>query len=293
MRSVASTYLVQLQTSLIPSKEDLPAHAVSRVRGRYMRRAMGTWDYFALTLMAGVSIGCGGGSGTEPSGAVDSISVVVKSSEWTAEKSLMVVGENAFVEITPLTSNGCPFPPVSGPPVYCPTPAVVQIRSSNSDIIGPAEQQVSAPASVTLVARGLGTADLTVRADTVTRLVHLEVSSEPLPLDAIQIFPVYDASPVTSAELGVEGYAAFRLVALRSGAAVYGLPLIISSSPSGIVYANIGCPYTRLWPQCWDNSRTMTMEGLAPGDTQVTVTGRNVVATLNVHVPSPAASSMR
>ncbi len=34
------------------------------------------------------------------------------------------------------------------------------------------------------------------------------------------------------------------------------------------------------------------MEGLAPGDAQASVTGRNVVATLNVHVPSPAASSL-
>jgi hypothetical protein len=253
-----------------------------------MRRATSARDYLAFALAAGLSVGCGGSSGTEPTGSVDSLSVVVKTSEWTDEKSLMVVGENASVQIEPLVYNGCTVGLLR-----CPTPAVVEIHSSNPGVVGPAEQQVSAPASVTLVARGLGTADLTVRADTLTRLVHLEVSSEPLPLDAIQIFPVYDASPVTSAELGVESYAAFRLVALRSGAAVYGLPLIISSSPSGIVYANIGCPYTRLWPQCWDNSRTMTMEGLAPGDTQVTVTGRNVAATLNVHVPSPAASSMR
>ena len=253
-----------------------------------MRRAISPRDYFALALAAGLSIGCGGGSsGTEPSSPIDDLSVVVKSSEWTADKSLMLVGENAFADIEPRTYYGCPVGYL-----WCPTPAVVQIRSSNPDVVGPAEQQVSAPASVTLVARGLGTADLTVRADTVTRLVHVEVSSEPLPLDAIQIFSVYEASPVTSVELGVESYAAFRLVALRGGAAVYGLPLIINSSPSGIVYANTGCPYTRLWPQCWDNSRTMTMQGLAPGDTQVTVTGRNVVTTLNVHVPSPAASSV-
>ncbi len=257
-----------------------------------MRRGPSTRNYFALALAAGLSIGCGSNAGTEPSGPVDGLrglSVVVKSSEWTAEKSLMVVGENASAQIEPLTSSGC----LVGA-TRCPTPAVVQIRSSNPAVVGPAEQQVSAPASVTLVARGPGATDLTVRTDTLTRVVHIEVSSEPLPLDAIQILPVYDASQnLTSVELGVEAYAAFTLVALRGGVAIYGLPLIINSSPLGIVVAVIGCPYTRLYPECRDNSRTMTMEGLAPGDAQVTVTGRNVVATLTVHVPSPGVSSLR
>lgn len=205
----------------------------------------------------------------------------------------MVVGEEASAEIEPLTDHGCPFPPVSGPPTYCPTPAVVQVRSSNPAVVGPAEQQVGAPATVTLVARAPGTTDLTVRVDTVTRLVHIEVSSEPLPLDAIQILSVDNSSQnMTSVDLGVEAYVAFRLVALRSGVPVYGLPLFINSSPSGIVYAQVGCPYTRLWPQCWDNSRAMWMEGQAAGDAQVSVTGRNVVATLTVHVPTPAPSSL-
>jgi hypothetical protein len=263
-----------------------------------MLRATSTRDYFALALAAGLSIGCGSNAGTEPSGPVDGLrglSVVVKSSEWTAEKNLMVTGENASAEIEPLTESGCPFPPVSGPPIYCPTPAVVQISSSNPDVVGPAEQQVSAPATVTLIARGPGATDLTVRTDTLTRVVHIEVNSEPLPLDAIQIFPVDNSSQnLTSVDLGVEAYVAFRLVALRGGVPVYGLPLIINSNPSGIVYAQVGCPYTRLWPQCWDNSRAMWMEGQAPGDAQVTVTGRNVVASLTVHVPSPpAVSSLR
>ncbi|HEX5575628.1 MAG TPA: hypothetical protein VFX42_07110 [Gemmatimonadales bacterium] len=256
-----------------------------------MRGPTSTRDYFALALAAGLSIGCGSNAGTEPSGpiGINGLSVVVKSSEWTAEKSLMVVGENASAQIEPRTSYGCQVGLL-----WCPTPAVVQIRSSNPAVVGPAEQQVSAPASVTLVARAPGTTELTVRADTVTRLIHIEVNSEPLPLDAIQIFPINDASQnLTSVEVGVESYAVVTLVALRDGAAVYGLPLIINSSPLGIVSAVIGCPYTRLYPQCRDNSRTMTMEGLAPGDAQVTVTGRNVVASLTVHVPSPAASSLR
>ena len=262
--------------------------------GSLMRRASSARVYFAFALTAGPSIGCGGSSGTEPLGApIDTLSVVVKSSEWTAEKSLMVVGENASAEIKPLTSYGCPFPPVSGPPVYCPTTAVVQIRSSNPDVVGPAEQEVSAPASVTLVARGPGTTDLTVRTDTLTRVIHIEVSSEPLPLDAIQIFPVGGASPVTSVELRVEEYTAFSLVALRGGTVVFGLPLLINSSSLEIVSAFRGCPYTRLWPQCYDYSRAMWMEGQAPGEAQVTVTGRNVVATLTVHVPSPPVGSLR
>jgi hypothetical protein len=255
-----------------------------------MRRTISARDYLALALAAGLSIGCGGNSGTEPSGSIESLSVVVKSSEWTAEKNLMVVGEEASAQIDPLTSVGCQFPTVYP---YCPTPAVVQIRSSNPAVVGPAEQQVSAPASVTLVALGPGTTELTVRTDTVTRLVHIEVSSEPLPLDAIQIARPYDATPLTSVELGVEQYDVFTLVALRGGAAVYGLPLIINSSSPEIVFPLLGCPYTRLWPQCRDNSRTMYMEGGAPGDAQITVTGRNVVATLTVHVPSLAVGSLR
>jgi hypothetical protein len=247
-----------------------------------MRSATSTPDYFGLVLAVGLSFGCGSNAGTEPSAPLDELYVVVKSSEWTAEKSLMVVGENASVQIDPFSYYGCP---VGRSP--CPTPAVVEIRSSSAAVVGPAEQQVSAPASVTLLARAPGTAELTVRSDTLTRVVHIEVTSEPLPLDAIQILPVDASENLTSVELDVEEYAAFRLVALRGGAAVYGLPLIINSSPLGIVFAHTGCPYTRLWPQCRDNSRTMTMEGLAPGDAQVTVTGRNVVASLTVHVPGP------
>lgn len=194
-----------------------------------MRRAPSTPGYLSLALTAGLSIACGGSSSTEPSVSIDRLSVVVKSSEWTDEKSLMLVGENASAEIEPLTYAACPFPPVSGPAIYCPTSAVVQIRSSNPDVVGPAEQQVSAPATVTLVARAPGTADLTVRADTVTQLVHIEVNTEPLPLDAIQILPVENSSQnMTSVDLGVEAYVAFRLVALRSGVPVYGLPLILT-----------------------------------------------------------------
>lgn len=254
-----------------------------------MSRATSTGDYFALALAAGLSIGCGSNAGTDPSLPLDGLTVVVKSSEWTAEKSLMVVGENASAQIEPLTYFGCPVGITQ-----CPTPAVVQIRSSDPAVVGPAEQQVNAPATVTLVARAPGSTELTVRTDTLTRLVHIEVSSEPLPLDAIRIHPVDDASQdLTSVELGVESYGVFTLVALRSGAAVYGLPLVVNSSSLEIVSAFIGCPFTRLYPQCRDHSRTMWMEGQAPGDAQVTVTGRNIVATLNVHVPSPAAGSLR
>lgn len=179
-----------------------------------------------LLAATALTAACGSSAGTEPSAPIAGLSVVVKSSEWTAEKNLMVVGEEASAEIEPLTDHGCPFPPVSGPPTYCPTPAVVQVRSSNPAVVGPAEQQVGAPATVTLVARAPGTTDLTVRVDTVTRLVHIEVSSEPLPLDAIQILSVDNSSQnMTSVDLGVEAYVAFRLVALRSGVPVYGLPL--------------------------------------------------------------------
>lgn len=251
-----------------------------------MRRATSARDYFAFASTAGLLIACGSSSGTEPSGPIDSLSVVVNSSEWTGEKSLMVVGEIASVQIEPLIYNGCPVGLLR-----CPTPAVVQIRSSNPAVVGPAEQQVSAPAMVTLVAGASGTAELTVRSDTLTRLVHIEVSSAPLPLDAIQIFPVDGAQNVTSVDLGVQS-GIFRLVALRGGAAVYGLPLIINSSSLEIVGAFIGCPLSRLYPQCRDNSRTMWLAAQSPGDAQVTVTGRNVVVSLSVHVPSPAVSSL-
>jgi hypothetical protein len=85
-----------------------------------MRRATSARDYFPFALAAGLSIGCGSSSGTEPTGSVDSLSVVVKTSEWTDEKSLMVVGENASVQIEPLVYNGCTVGLLR-----CPTPAVV------------------------------------------------------------------------------------------------------------------------------------------------------------------------
>lgn len=242
-----------------------------------------------FALAAGLSIGCGSSSGTEPSGLVDSLSVVVKSSEWTNEKSLMVVGENASAQIEPLTFDGCPFG------LWCPTPGIVHIRSSNPAVVGPAEQQVSAPASVTLLARAPGTTELTVRADTFTHVVHIEVSSEPLPLDTILIIRVFGPQEnVTSIDLGAES-GLFRLVALRGGAPVYGLRLIPASSSLEIVGAFIGCPLTRLWPQCRDDSRTMWLSTgqTTGGDAVVTVTGRNVVAHLAVHVPAPALGSVR
>jgi hypothetical protein len=251
-----------------------------------MRRATSARDYLAFALAAGLSVGCGGSSGTEPTGSVDSLSVVVKTSEWTDEKSLMVVGENASVQIEPLIYNGCAVGLLR-----CPTPAVVEIHSSNPGVVGPAEQQVSAPASVTLVAHAPGTTELTVRTDTLTQLIHIEASSEPLPLDTIYIFALEDPSQnVTSVDLS-ESSGIFTLVALRSGAAVYGLPLFARSSSLDIG-AFISCPLTRLWPQCRDNSRTMWLTAQAPGDAEVTVTGRNVVASLTVHVPGPAAGSL-
>jgi hypothetical protein len=252
-----------------------------------MRRARSARDYLAFALAAGLSVGCGGSSGTEPTGSVDSLSVVVKTSEWTDEKSLMVVGENASVQIEPLVYNGCTVGLLR-----CPTPAVVEISSSNPGVVGPAEQQVSAPASVTLVAHAPGTTELTVRTDTLMQLIHIEVTSEPLPLDTIYIFALEDPSQnATSVVLG-ESSGIFTLLALRSGAAVYGLPLFANSSSLDIVGAFVSCPLTRLWPQCRDNSRTMWLTGQGPGDAEVTVTGRNVVATLTVHVPGPAASSL-
>ncbi len=252
-----------------------------------MRKATGPRSYFGFALVTGLSIACGSSSGSEPSSATDSLSVVVKSSEWTDEKSLMVVGENALAQIEPLTFDGC----LIGLR-WCPTPAVVQIRSSNAAVVGPAEQQVSAPASVTLLAGAPGTTDLTVRTDTLIRLLRIEVSSVPLPLDTIEIFPLDGGSQnVTSVDLGVDS-GIFRLVALRGGAAVYGLPLVVKSSSLETVGAFIGCPSTRLYPQCRDDSRTMWMVGQAPGDAEVTVAGRNVVARLTVHVPSPGVSSL-
>ena len=118
------------------------------------------------------------------------------------------------------------------------------------------------------------------------------MSSEPLPLDTIHIFALEDPSQnLTSVDLG-ESSGIFTLVALRGGAAVYGLPLFAKSSSLDIVGAFISCPLIRLWPQCRDNSRTMWLAVQAPGDAEVTVTGRNVVASLTVHVPGPAASSL-
>jgi len=84
----------------------------SRERGSLMLRATSARGYFVLALAAGLSIGCGGTSGTEPSGSIEGLSVVVKSSEWTAQKNLMVVGEDASAQIDPLTSVGCQFPTV-------------------------------------------------------------------------------------------------------------------------------------------------------------------------------------
>jgi hypothetical protein len=218
--------------------------------------------------------GCG--SSGEPSSAVTGLSLVVHSAEWEAERNLVVVGEDASAEIATVTEEGCLFV------VPCPISAEVEVRSSNPDVLSPQQQRVRAPATVALVAHAPGTATVTVTTDGLTQSKRVDVVTAPLPLDAIRVSVVtawkdlpaeYDASHnLTRVEVPRGEYAAFEVVALRSGVEVFGVPISSSSHPSMVALSSIGCRAVRSDPQCEVYSDAWVL-GITPGDAQITVFG--------------------
>jgi hypothetical protein len=239
---------------------------------------------FALTAV--MLTGCG--SSDEPSRAVTRLSLVVHSAEWEADRSLVVVGENASAEIETETDEGC----LSDVP--CPISADVELRSSDPDVLSPLQQRVRAPANVALVAHAPGTATVTVTTDGLTESRRVDVVTDPLPLDAIQVtllsawndLPVqYDASnSLTWVEVPAGQYGALEIVSLRSGAEVFGIPISISSYPYVIAQATTGCRPVRVDPQCVHVGDAWIW-GVTPGDAQITVSGRNISTSFTAHVP--------
>jgi hypothetical protein len=245
---------------------------------------LGVGDRIALALTAVMLTGCG--SSGEPSRAVTRLSLVVHSSEWEADRSLVVVGENASAEIETVTEEGCLFE------VPCPISADVELRSSDPDVLS-LQQRVRAPANVALVAHAPGTVTLTVTTDGLTESKRVDVVTAPLPLDAIQVtlvtawndLPVqYDAShSLTWVEVPRGEYAALEIATLRSGAEVFGVPTSISFSPSAVAQATSNCRPVRADPQCQVYSDGWIL-GITPGDAQITVHGRNISTSFTAHV---------
>jgi hypothetical protein len=133
-----------------------------------------------LALAAFMLAGCG--SGGEPSGsAVTGLSLELHSAEWEADRNLVVVGENASADIATVTDEGCPSD------LPCPISADVELHSSDPNVLSPIQQRVRTPATMALVAHAPGTATVTVTADGISRSKRVDVTTEPLPLDAIQV----------------------------------------------------------------------------------------------------------
>jgi hypothetical protein len=227
---------------------------------------------FAAVLLA---TGCG--SGSEPSSAITDLRLDVQSAEWEAGRNLVVVGENASASVAALTDEGCLF---SAP---CSTSAEVQVVSSDPGVLSPAQQQVRTPAQVALVAHAPGTTTLTITADGLTRSQRIDVVAEPLPLDAVQVtlvsqwndLPVqYDPSgSLTSVEVPTGEYAALEIKALRAGAEVFGIPIVISEYAPNVALTSVNCRAVREDPQCSVHSDGWIL-GVTPGDAEIIVWAR-------------------
>jgi hypothetical protein len=234
-------------------------------------------DRIALSLAAVLLAGCGSDNG--PSSTVTDLILEVQSAESEAARDLVVVGENASANLSALTDQGC----ISSVP--CSTSAEVQLSSSDPAVLAPAQERVRTPAQVALVAHAPGSVTLTLSADGLTRSRRVDVTAEPLPLDAIQVtlvsqwndLPVqYDPSHnLISVEIPDGEYAAFDAVALRNGTQVFGVPITASvyvSNPP-ITETTIGCRPTRVDIQC-DVYSDLWIYGMMPGDDQIIVWAR-------------------
>jgi hypothetical protein len=224
------------------------------------------------------------GSSHEPSRVVTGLSLVVHSSEWEADRNLMVVGENGSAGVQAYTRDGCFF----GEP--CEISVDVELRSSDPGVVSLLQERVRTPGDVDLVAHAPGTATVTVTTDDLTKSKRVDVVTAPLPLDAIQVtlgsdLPVqYDASySVTWVEVPVGQFGALVFTGHRPGAYVWGIPYQISSSAAGVASVMLGCRPASVDPQC-DTFSDAWIMGVAPGDAQITVSGRNISTSFTAHV---------
>jgi hypothetical protein len=250
----------------------LPAHR--------SRLPSGIGDRIGLALTAVMLTGCA--SNEEPSRAVTRLSLVVHSSEWEADRNLVVVGESAAAEIETETDEGCLVD------VPCPISSDVEVRSSDPDVVSPLQQRVRTPANVALVAHAPGTATVTVTTDGLTESRRVDVVTAPLVLDAIQVtlvtawndLPVqYNAShSLTWVEVPAGEYGALEIVALRSGAEVFGVSIYITVNPYLVAQATTGCRPVRIDPDCLHVGDAWIW-GETPGDAQITVWGRGTCGT--------------
>jgi hypothetical protein len=262
---------------------------MSKLPAQRGRLALGVGDRIALALTAVLLSGCG--SSAAPSSAVTGLSLAVHSAEWEVDRNLVVVGENASAEIETVTDDGCPTE------VPCPISVDVELRSSDPAVLSPLQQRVRTPANVALIAHAPGTATVTVTTGGRTESKRVDVVAEPLPLDAIQVILVtewndlpvqYDASHnLTWVEIPTGQYAAFEVVALRSGTEVFGVPVYVSpyASYPPVTEATVGCRPTRVDIQC-EVFHDIWIYGMTPGDDQITVWGRSNCATGD---PEPCA----
>lgn len=245
------------------------------------------WDRIALALTAALLTGCG--SSHEPSRPLSSLSLTIYSSEWEADRNLVVVGEAASASVDTWTEEGCLFD------TPCRLSADVALRSSDPAVLS-VQARVRAPTSVDLVAHAPGTATVTATSDGLSKSRRLDVVPAPLPLDAIQVAVVenwgdppveYDASHnLTWVQIPVGQFAALEIGALRNGTGVFGIPLQISSSAAAVASGTIGCRPPSVDPHCDVVSDAWIM-GVAPGDAQITVSGRNVSTSFAAHVVAP------
>jgi hypothetical protein len=244
-----------------------------------------------LALTAVVLTGCDSSSEPSPSSptVISGLSLAVHSTEWEADRNLVVVGEYATAEIATVTDEGCPAE------VPCPISADVEIRSSDPNVLSPLQQRVRAPAIVALVTHAPGSAVVSVSKDGFTQSRRVDVVAAPLPLDAMQVVVVtelndlpaqYDASnSLTSVEISTSSWSwvAFDVRAFRNGAEVFGIRTSAASYSYATAEVTSGCRPLRIDRDCLVFHHVW-MRGINLGDVEVAVSARNLSTEFTAHI---------
>jgi len=245
------------------------------------------WQHSLVALTAVLLIGCESNHG--PSRTLSGLSLTIYSAGTEVDRNLVVVGEGANAYIDTWSAEGCYFD------APCPVSADVALRSSQPAVLS-LPKQVRAPSTVPLVAHAPGSTTVTASAGGFSKSRRIDVVAEPLPLDAIHVGIVtnwgdppaeYDESHnLTWLQLSVGQFAALAVGFLRNGTGVLGIVPQISSSDVGVASATTACRPRNVDPNC-DVISAIWIQGVGPGDAQVTVFARNVSTTFAVHVVAP------
>ncbi len=241
--------------------------------------------HVTLALTAVLAAGCG--NGHEPSSAVSALSLRVYTAEAEPQRYIMLLDEPALIDIATETMEGCLIEPP------CPISVDVRVSSSNPVVVSVERSTVHTPATVPLRGHAAGSATITARVANLSASARVDVVEAPLPLDDLRITLVRnwndlptqydDAGSLTWMSVPAGQTGALVIAPLRNGARVGGVPLTVNSSAPDVALVTTGCRPPSMDPHC-DTVSDGWVIGMSSGETQVTVTARNVTKQFTVRV---------